>query len=329
MSYDVRSEARPRSLRAHWLIALAVPLLLAGLAAPTGTAGADRAGCPDTQRFAVGGVGDPLGRHVPGASGATGIVYPASLAPIGQVPGDVSVAGGEVALASTARVFRLRCPQTAIHISGYSFGALVAGNVRDRWNDDPMMNQNTSFTLIADPRADEGAMTRLPSMVPGFTHTGKRPVSVIPTTAICRSASDFICHTGDPRTRPLELANGVLGYLLGDHTYRDHEVATRPGDHTVAGTTRLGPPPPLVSTAPPMAAPLPALESIVEHPAVTTAVAQVNQVVAAVTPPAQLSLTEYIPTPLRDYVPPPLAPLVPDRIADIVLPALPAMPLHR
>ena len=285
-----------------------------GLVAVPGPARA--AACPPSIEFAIGGVGDPLGLRVPGTDDARGIVYPASLAPFGPVSGDVSAVTGEVAVEATVRSFRLRCPQTAIHITGYSFGALVAGNIRDRWTHDPMMRRDMSFTLISDPRADEGAMARLPPLIPGFTHSGRRPPSTIPTSTVCRTESDFICHTGNPLRRPARLVNGVLGYLLGDHGYRDDEITHEPGDHEVRGITRVVEPevPEVSELAPAAEAAARQLRTVLDHTA------------AEAVPPARLSLTEYIPTPLCEYLPPILAPALPDHLAGIVLPPLQPLP---
>lgn len=319
--------------RPRWVAVLALSFLAPTLTATVAlAAGAAQAGgaCPDTQEYAVGGVGDTHGRHVPGASGATGIVYPASLAPVGLTPGDVSADRGEDALDAKARAFRARCPESAIHVTGYSFGALVAGNVRDEWNRDPAMRRNTSFTLVADPRADQGAMAQLPSVIPGFTHTGPRPASAIPTSSVCRAAADFVCYVGNPLSNPLPLINGLLGYAAGDHGYRASEVTDQPGEHTVAGPTRV-PAPGEVTVGPDSA--LVTIEIVVKvsglpdpaqlEPVLEFAQDVVQTVAPGIAPPAELSLTRYIPTPLRDYVPPVVAPMVPDEIGDVVLPPLP------
>lgn len=330
MSPSIDTGSSPGNRRFRWLIALAAPALLGALVMPPSSARAAGPECPATQDFAVGGLGDPLSRHVPGSAGAIDIRYPASLAPLGSVPGDVSVAYGEAALSARARQFRSRCPDTPIHVSGYSMGALVAGNARDRWTADPVMSQNVSFTLIADPRADDGAMARLPSLIPGFTHTGKRPPSSIPTSSVCRTDSDFICHTGDPLREPTHFVNGVLGYLLGDHAYRRNEISADPGDHVVAGTVRVGGPDvglpidlPTASVDLPVVGPIdvPAVGQLVGPPAVA-------QVIAAVVPQAQLSLTEYLPTPLKDYAPSALAAFVPDELGEVVLPPVVLPPVR-
>lgn len=313
--------------RSAGLLVLTLPMLiLAALALPVGEARAVGA-CPSSQEFAVGGVGDTKSRFVPGASGATRIGYAASLAPVGHTAGDVSVARGEAALNRAARTFRARCPESAIHVTGYSMGALVAGNVRDSWNHDPLMRRNSSFTLIADPRADHGAMSRLPSIIPGFTHTGQRPFSTIPTSSVCRIGSDFICYVGDPTRNPLPLMTGLLGYLAGEHTYRSNEIPDSPGDHIVEGAA-LGATGLLLAVLLPqlpilgLLASLPAPEEVEPLLDVTQDLARA--VAPELVPPAELSLVEYTPTPLRDYVPPPLAHFVPDAIGDVVLPALPA-----
>ncbi|MCK0439060.1 PE-PPE domain-containing protein [Gordonia alkaliphila] len=340
MTRSTTLESPHRRSSARWVAVLALALLApAATVAGTLTAGSAVAGgCPDTKEFAVGGVGDTHGQHVPGAPrDATGIVYPASLAPVGFTPGDVSAARGERALNSQARAFRARCPESAIHVTGYSFGALVAGNVRDDWNRDPKMRQNTSFTLVADPRADHGAMAKLPSVIPGFTHTGPRPAGAIPTSSVCRAAADFVCYVGNPLENPLPLINGLLGYAAGDHGYRRSEVSDVPGEHTVAGPTRVGAPVDLAATDGSEPAPLLSLEvtvqvnlAVLPNPAELEPVLAVAQDIARtvapeLVPPAEVSLTRYIPTPLRDYAPPVLAGAVPEELGSVVLPPLPTI----
>ena len=320
-----RRSWRPRTLA----LALLLSAIALTLNAPVGAAHATGT-CPATKKFVVGGVGDTRSAWVPGTSGATRIEYSASLAPIGFVPGDASAAQGAAALNSAARGFRKRCPDSAIHVTGYSLGALVAGNVRDSWTHDAKMRNYTSFTLIADPRAEQGAMAQLPSLIPGFTHTGPRPASSIPTSSICRSAADFICFVGNPAENPLPLINGLLGYAFGDHTYRSGEVTDEPGAHDVAGPTRIGAPGE-VATVLPLPLPVEVALAVLPSPAEVEPVLALAQDVArdvapGIVPPAELSLTRYIPTPLRDYLPPPLADAVPEQIGDVVLPALPALP---
>ena len=340
MTRSTMLERPHRRSSARWVAVLALacltPTLTVAGALSSGSAAAR--GCPDTKEFAVGGVGDTRGQHVPGAPrNATGIAYPASLAPVGLTPGDVSAARGEHALNSQARAFRARCPESAIHVTGYSFGALVAGNVRDKWNRDPKMRQNTSFTLVADPRADHGAMAKLPSVIPGFTHTGPRPAGDIPTSSVCRAAADFVCYVGNPLENPLPLINGLLGYAAGDHGYRRSEVSDTPGEHTVAGPTRVGAPADLAATDGSEAAPLLSLEVNVQvnlaalpdpaelEPALAVAQDLARTVAPELVPPAELSLTRYMPTPLRDYAPPVLAGAVPEELGNVVLPPLPAI----
>ena len=324
-SYVHRRSWRPRTPA----LALLLSAIALTLNAPAGAAHATGA-CPATKKFVVGGVGDTRSAWVPGTSGATRIGYSASLAPIGVVPGDASAAQGAAALNSAARAFRTRCADSAIHVTGYSLGALVAGNVRDSWNHDAKMRNNTSFTLIADPRADQGAMAQLPSLIPGFTHTGPRPASSIPTSSICRSAADFICFVGNPADNPLPLINGLLGYAFGDHTYRTSEVTDEPGAHDVAGPTRIGTP---GDVATGLLLPLPVKVALAvlptpaeAEPVLALAQDVVHTVAPGIAPPAELSLTRYIPTPLREYVPPPLASAVPEELGNVVLPPLPALP---
>ncbi|WP_336818978.1 cutinase family protein [Gordonia sp. MMO-8] len=199
--------------------------------------------CPDQMTFAVGGVDDPGARRVPGLSGpVTRVRYSASIAPVGDVPGDVSRREGERALDRAARSFRRQCPDSRIRIVGQSMGALVAGNVRDRWERDPVMRERTAFTLVSDPRAPRGIMSMIPSVVPGLTMQGPRPQSSIATSSVCRT-SDAICDIGNPLQDPGHAINAVWGYANGDHGYAVVDHA--PGRHMVPERVRVVPDTPI------------------------------------------------------------------------------------
>ncbi|WP_336790424.1 PE-PPE domain-containing protein [Gordonia malaquae] len=201
--------------------------------------------CPDQMTFAVGGVDDPGARRVPGLSGpVTRVHYSASIAPVGNVPGDISRREGERNLDRAARSFRRECPDSRIRVIGNSMGALVAGNVRDKWQHDPQMRRNTHFTLVSDPRAKRGIMTMIPSVVPGLTMQGPRPKSTIPTSTVCRP-SDAICDLGNPLVDPGHAINAAIGYASGDHGYTDAEVTHTPGHHTVPARVHAVPDTPI------------------------------------------------------------------------------------
>lgn len=256
--------------------------------------------CPSVMTFAVGGTGDPGAQHVPGVSGpVTRVHYSASIAPVGNVGGDASLAEGRRNLNAAARSFRQRCPNSSIRVIGNSMGAWVAGDVRDQWQHDPTMRRNTSFTLVSDPRAKQGVVAMIPSLVPGLTMTGPRPHSTIPTSTICRP-TDAICAIGNPLQNPGHAINAVVGYFAGDHGYSSREVTHRPGQHTVAPKTRVVPSTPIPWQPP---TPQQVLEPIVQ----------------AIVPDAPIT-PQYTPTPIKAYVPPAVKHLVPRELGNIVLP---------
>lgn len=264
--------------------------------------------CPPVMHFAVGGVGDPNARAVPTPQPRTVIHYSASLAPIGNIGGDTSVREGERNLDHAARAFRQRCPDSRIEATGASMGALIAGNVRDRWQHDPTMRRNTRFVLISDPRARNGAMNQLPSFIPGFTHTGTRPASTIPTSTVCRD-NDFICNAGNPFQNPGHAVNAAIGYLTGAHAYSTRDVDRSAGHHALPPTQRHVPDTPLPVRMP---TPREVLEPIVQ----------------AIVPDAPIT-PQYTPTPIREYVPPAVKPFVPKHLGDTILPPLPPIRLPR
>lgn len=286
----------------------AATIAAAALIPIAATAPARADGCPSTMTFAVGGVGNGTSTNVPGVGRGpvTRVHYSGSLAPVGTVGGDRSVTQGEHALDTAARAFRARCPQSHITVVGHSMGALVAGNVRDSWSNDPTMRRDTNVVLVSDPRAPRGAMSMLPSVIPGFTHTGPRPASPIPTSSVCK-ANDAICALGNPFTDPGHAIAATVGYFTGAHGYTDSQVSHAPGRHDLPAEHPVVPDTPLPVTLP---TPREVFEPIAQ----------------AIVPDAPISPV-YTPTPVREYMPPAIKHLVPKQIGDIVLPPVPAVNL--
>lgn len=272
------------------------------------TAPARAATCPDNMTFAVGGTANGDSIDVPGVRGRhiTPIQYPGSLAPLGNIGGDDSVAEGERALDTAARAYRSQCPDTHIEVVGHSQGALVAGNVRDQWNNDPSMRDNTNVVVISDPRARNGVMSQLPSIIPGFTHTGPRPDSTIPTSSVCHH-NDGICNIGNPFNNPGHAIGSAIGYLTGAHDYNIDEVQYAPGQHDLPAVDPIVPSTPLHDDAPNLRDTL-------------------EPVTQAIVPDAPIIIGRYEPTPIRDYIPRIVQHLVPDHVLDVVLPPLPQLP---
>ncbi len=223
-------------------LAIAAIIPLAGVV----QAEAHASGCPSVMHFAIGGVGDPGARTVstPRGEARTAVHYSASLAPIGDVSGDASVREGERNLDRAARKFRAQCPSSRIEVSGASMGALVAGNVRDKWQHDPKMRTNSKFVLISDPRARNGAMNQLPSFIPGFTHTGSRPKSSISTSYVCRD-NDLICNAGNVLKDPGHAIDAAVGYATGAHAYSPREVDRSAGHHSLPSSRTVVPSTPI------------------------------------------------------------------------------------
>ncbi|MFC3243860.1 cutinase family protein [Gordonia humi] len=226
--------------------------------------------------------------------------------PDGDVGGDDSVARGEHALDTAARAFRAECPGSHITVVGHSQGALVAGNVRDDWSDDPLMRDDVDVVLVSDPRAADGAMSQLPSVIPGFTHTGPRPASPIPTSSVCHD-NDAICNVGNPIHDPGHAVDAAIGYVIGAHEYQ--YVPHDPGRHDLPPVNHIVPSTPLDNDPPNLRDTL-------------------EPVTQALIPDAPIIIGRYEPTPIRDYIPQAAHHLVPDDIGDIVLPPLPPLGWH-
>lgn len=240
--------------------ALAGVLLVAGLAGVSGPAAADT--CASKMIFEVGGHLDPDANVYDGTNAAlppgvtfTKIHYSASIAPYpgDPVSMDDSVAEGIATLDRAVRDFHAACPGARITISGYSQGAIVAGdelNALSRTSDIP--HHLINGVLYGDPRrpgvnGPGGIETNLPTVVPGITMKGPRGFGGLTVKEIC-NRNDGICHSENPITNLLGFANGIAGYFLGDHAYTiDPHAVSGSGDVLIAQPQRVphGPPLPL------------------------------------------------------------------------------------
>ncbi|WP_448222468.1 cutinase family protein [Gordonia iterans] len=229
---------------------------------------AQAGGCPQTMTFAVSGVGNPA--HVPGVSGPrTNVYYRSDLHSVVTDPIGTRLSG-ERALSSSIRSFRAQCPNSHVRVVGHSYGAWIAGNVRDR---DPQARRNATYVLVADPRAKMGVLRLVPS-VPGFFDAqGTRGRAKAPTATTCRT-SDVVCWAPNPVQDPVGFANSVRGYLEGEHGYAHHEVRQTPGTRVIPGPQKI---------QPPAAAPAP--------------------VVTPAPVPPQQTVGDYIPAPIAPHVP--------------------------
>ncbi|GAB3573141.1 hypothetical protein GCM10027445_31880 [Amycolatopsis endophytica] len=218
-------------------------LAMAGGLAVTGaqTASADPS-CAHTKIFELGGTGhgdgsdfDGFNATVPAGVATEKVVYPAEIAPL---PGhrltmDQSVAEGMANLDRAVRDFHAACGDSTIIITGYSLGALVAGNELEALSHSgDIPHGQLKGVLYGDPRRPGdpaaggdgsaaggagGIATNLPTFVGGITLQGPRPdYGDVVVKQICNQ-NDGICNSVNPFTNLAAFANGVAGYLLGDH----------------------------------------------------------------------------------------------------------------
>lgn len=225
--------------------------------------------CPNTMIFEVGGhldrdaaVYDASNARLPAGVEFTKIHYSASIAPY---PGDTislddSVAEGIATLDAAVRGFHASCSDSDIKISGYSQGAIVAGDELNALSrGDAIPHSQISGVLYGDPRrpgVDGGAggiETNLPTILPGLTMRGPRGFGDLRVRNICNS-NDGICHSENPINNLLCFANGIVGYFAGDHGYAiDPNAVSEGGDELVRQPPRIpqcGPPLPIPSPTP-------------------------------------------------------------------------------
>lgn len=255
--------------RSKALLITAALLPVTGLAAaPIATAAPQAAAknCADTMLFQVGGNGDqnadvfnPSNANLPAGVGFTKIHYSASIAPLPGNPlsKDDSVAEGVANLKKEVEDFHAACPSSLITITGYSQGAIVAGDYLHALDQaDAIPHSQINGVLYSDSRrpgvngGPGGIETNLPTILPGLTMNGPRHIENIPVKNICKK-NDGICHSENPVTNLLGFANGVVGYLGGDHIY---DIA--PAEETGSGDVLIDQPP-RVPHGPPLPIPVP------------------------------------------------------------------------
>ncbi|MBU7597813.1 PE-PPE domain-containing protein [Streptomyces sp. P38-E01] len=274
-----------------------VTALAASTAHAADPAAAPRA-CVDTMLFQAGGNGDGEGKvfdasnaKLPAGVGFTKISYSASIWPLpGQtVSLDDSVAEGVEKMTKEVKDFHAACPGSKITITGYSQGALVAGDTLKVFSDSGAVpHSQINGVLYADARrpgvngGPGGVMTNLPSFMPGMTMRGPRPIENINVKTVCNK-NDGICHSENPITNLLGFANGVVGYLMTDHQY-----AIDPHNEQGTGNFVIDQPPRIPHGAPlPIPIPPPYEWLNGDMPAAKAKVAEIRKLVAAALPAEQ------------------------------------------
>jgi len=242
-----------------------VPVLGLATAGPSlaGTPGGAR-DCAEKRIFEVGGhldgratVYDKSNAALPAGVDFQQVPYSASIAPY---PGDTvsmddSVAEGIANLDQAVRSYHAQCPGARLTLSGYSEGAIVAGDELNKLSqEDGIPHDRINGVLYGDPRrpgvagGPGGIETNLPTVVPGITMKGPRGFGDIAVQELCNE-NDGICNSENPITNLLGFANGVAGYFLGDHTYNIEPAAFSGSGDTVY------PQPPRIPHGPPLPVP--------------------------------------------------------------------------
>ncbi|NNG40142.1 cutinase family protein [Flexivirga sp. ID2601S] len=180
-----------------------------------------------------------------------------------------TVARAVPSLERAAIDYHRACPSARIAFMGYSFGALVAGNVVESLaGKSDIPHNQLSAVLYGDPRRAPqtkgiegpagGVLTMLPNL-PTIDAPGPRNFRDVAVSEVCNQ-NDVICNAANPFTNALAVANGVQGYRSGDHAYRFDPFGAdaRPGDHYQPQTPRIG-------YGAPLPVPMPTPNALLRH----------------------------------------------------------------
>ena len=168
--------------------------------------------------------------HVPAGYEAHPIPYQDGIFPgVDAKTLDDAVSGGKSALDGAVRAFHAQCPGSHMVITGYSEGALVAGDELDTLSQSGGIPHDlVKGVLYGDPRrafgdggvggVAGGIETNIPTILPGVTMRGPRGFGDLAVHEICNE-NDGICNSTNMITNALAFANGLDGYASGDHGY--------------------------------------------------------------------------------------------------------------
>jgi hypothetical protein len=176
---------------------------------------------------------------------------------------DQATADGTALLNAAVLAFHASCPSSHMIIAGYSEGAIVAGDELNALSRSGTIPHGLiDGVLYGDPRRSfgdggvggvaGGIETNLPTILKGVTMRGPRGFGDIPVHEIC-DENDGICNSANMITNALAFANGLDGYLSGDHGYNINPVRDQGNGLTLNLQTPLipyGPPLPLPIVTP-------------------------------------------------------------------------------
>jgi hypothetical protein len=142
---------------------------------------------------------------------------------------DASVAEGTANLTRAVTDYHAACPGTQLVLTGYSEGAVVAGDVLEQFSQsDAIPHGQLNGVLYGNPRRDfgdggiggvaGGIETNVPTILPGVTMKGGQHYGDLAVRNVCNE-NDGICNSANMITNLLAFANGLVGYAQGDHGY--------------------------------------------------------------------------------------------------------------
>jgi PE-PPE domain len=226
----------PRLAAAASVLAAAATLAVV----PQASAAPTAAACPGTAVFETDGYGHgetltnwngtAFNANPPAGWQIVQVPYYAGVFPIVDREAlDASVAGGVARLERAVLDFHAACPGTRLVLAGYSEGAVVAGDVIERFaRGQAVPHHLLNGVLYGNPRrpfGDGGAggvaggiETNVPTILPGVTMYGGQRYGDIAVRNVCNE-NDGICNSTNMITNLAAFANGLVGYASGDHGY--------------------------------------------------------------------------------------------------------------
>lgn len=142
---------------------------------------------------------------------------------------DESVAEGTAKLERAVTDYHAACPGTRLVLAGYSEGAVVAGDVLEKFSRSTAIPHHLlNGVLYGNPRRDfgdggtggiaGGIETNVPTILPGVTMKGGQRYGDLAVRNVCNE-NDGICNSTNMITNLAAFANGLVGYAQGDHGY--------------------------------------------------------------------------------------------------------------
>jgi hypothetical protein len=220
-------------------LAVALAAVAVAVTVPSATANA-AAACPGTAVFETDGYGNGeslanwnrsgFNANPPAGWQIIQVPYFAGVFPIvDRLALDASVAEGTAKLDRAVRDFHAACPGARLVLTGYSEGAVVAGDVLQRLSRETAIpHHQLNGVLYGNPRRPfgdgglggvaGGIETNVPTILPGVTMLGGQTYGDLAVRNVCNE-NDGICNSTNMITNLAAFANGLVGYASGDHGY--------------------------------------------------------------------------------------------------------------